>query len=107
MLKAVRGDMEFFYPLVEAGSNRHQINKELRILMEGEPVLEIWIQEPGSKEARIESMELSGLADLQQGRHRLSLHMFCGEKGKVFLRVQDLGLDLARPSEGQEWEFEV
>lgn len=107
MLKAVKGDMEFFYPLIEAGSNRHQINKDVRFLMDGDPVLEVWIQEPGSKEARIESMELSGLADMQQERCRLSLHISCGENGKILLKVQDLGSGASRPSRGQEWEFEL
>ncbi len=107
MLKAVRGDMEFFYPLVEAGSNRHQVNKQLRILMEGEPMLEVWIQEPGSKEARVENMELSGLTIPEQERRRLSLHVFCGEKGRLFLKAQDLGAGSMRPSREQEWEFEI
>lgn len=107
MLKAVRGDVEFFYPLVEAGSNRHQINKELRILLEGEPTLEIWIQEPGSKEARIVSMELAGLADTQQRRSRLALAISCGEDGQILLKVQDLGWGLMRPRKEQEWEFEI
>lgn len=107
MLKAVRGDMEFFCPLVEAGSNCHQVDKRLRVLMEGEPTLEVWLQEPGSREARVESMELSGLAGSGQERRRLSLHVFCKEKGKIFLKAQDLGTCSSRASGGQEWEFEI
>lgn len=107
MLKAVNGDVEFFYPVVEAGSNRHQIDKEIRILLEGEPVLEIWVQEPGSKEARIESLELSGLVSAQQERCRLSLHFFCGEDGKILLKVQELSWGPMRPGREQEWSFEL
>lgn len=107
MLKAVKGDMEFFYPLVDAGSNCHQVNTDLRILLEGDPVLEIWAQEPGSREARIESLELSGLTLMDQERRRLSLHISCGENGKILLKVQDLGPGFLRPSGDLEWEFEV
>lgn len=107
MLRAVKGDVEFFYPVVEAGSNRHQIDKKLRILLEGEPVLEIWVQEPKNKEARIESLELTGLVLMEQERSRLSLHFFCGNDGKIFLKVQDLGWGSMHPGRGQEWSFEL
>lgn len=107
MLKAVKGDVEFFYSLVEAGSNRHQIDNEIRILLEGEPVLEVWVQEPRSKEARIESLELSGLVIGEQERSRLSLHIFSGEEGKILLKVQDLGWGFMRPGREQEWRFEL
>ena len=107
MLGAVRGEVEFFYTLVEAGSNRHQVDRELRILLEGEPSLEIWRQKPGSKEARIESLELPGLGTFGQERSRLSLHISGGEEEKLFLKVQDLGWGQMCPSKGLEWSFEI
>lgn len=107
MLGAVRGEVEFFYTLVEAGSNRHQLDKELRILLEGEPLLEIWKQEPGSKEARIESLELTGLEASSEERSRLSLCISEGEDGKLLLKVQDLGWGQMSPSRGLEWSFEI
>lgn len=107
MLKAVRGDVEFFYSLLEAGSNRHQTDREIRILLEGKPVLEVWMQEPKSKEAKIESLELSGLVLAEQERCRLLLHIFCGEDGKILLNVQNLGWGFMRPVREQEWNFEL
>ncbi len=107
MLGAVRGEVEFFYTLVEAGSNRHQVDKELRILLEGGPMLEIWLQEPGSKEARIESLELTGLEVSGQERNRLLLHICGGKDEKLLLKVQDLGWGQMCPSRGQEWSFEL
>lgn len=107
MLATVRGEVEFFYMLVEAGSNRHQIDKELRILLEGAPSLEIWLQEPGSKEARIESLELTGLEVSRQERSRLSLHICGSEEGRLLLKVQDLGWGQMCPSRGLEWSFEL
>ncbi len=107
MLGAVRGNMEFFCPLVEAGSNLHQISKELRILLEGEPVLEIWMQAPGSKEARIESLELTGLTIAEGERARLSLSLSGGEDGQILLKVKELGWGQMQPPRGLAWEFEL
>ena len=55
MLKSVKGDSEWFCPLIEAGSNRHQIKKDLRILLEGNPVLELWVQLQPRRESMSES----------------------------------------------------
>ena len=107
MLKTAKGDAEFFCPLVEAGSNRHQLKKDLRILLEGKPVLELWVQEPGSREAKIESLELSGLAAVENERIRLSLHVSCAGGGRILLKVCDLGWGQMRPARGLEWEFEI
>ncbi len=107
MLKAVRGDAEFFCPLIEAGSNRHQVELHMRILLEGDNVLEIWVQEPGSREARIESLELPGLSVMEGERNRLSLDISCAGGGKLLLRVRDLGWGRIRPDKGQTWEFEM
>lgn len=107
MLKAVSGNMEYFYPLIEAGSNLHQIDKEIRILLEGEAVLELWLQEPESSKAVTASLELSGLEDAGQDRYRLSLYVSGNENGKIILKVCDLGWGLVRPQEKHIWEFEM
>ncbi len=107
MLKAVKGDAEFFFPLIEAGSNRHQVKKDLRILLEGEPVLELWMQQPGSREARIESLELSGLSPDGNERSRLSFHISGTEGGSLLLKVRELGWGKIQPAKGLEWQFEI
>lgn len=107
MLKSIKGDGELFYSLIEAGSNRHQIKKDLRILLEGEPILELWVQEPGSRETRIESLELPGLAPIENERSRLSLNVSCAQGKRIVLKVHDLGWGQMRPASGLEWEFEI
>lgn len=106
-IKITSGNGSFFYPLLEAGCNRHQVQKDFRILLEGEPVLELWIQKPGSREARIESLELPGLLVSDQERSRLSVSVFLGEEERIFLRLRDLGWGAMRPGTGLEWEYEI
>lgn len=107
LIKVSRGDSEYFYPLLEAGCNRHQARKNLRILLEGEPCLELWMQKPGSREAKIESLELTELPPSEQERYRLSLSLYSGEEGKILLNIRDIGWGELKPGSGREWEYEI
>lgn len=107
LIKASKGDKTYFYPLLEAGCNRHQIDKKLRILLEGEPALELWLQKPGSREAKIESLELPDLPMEEQGRCRLLLSLYAGEEGRILLNMQDIGWGDLSAGSGREWEYEV
>ena len=106
-IKAIRGDETYFYPLLEAGKNRHQVKKNLRILLEGEPLLELWVQKPGSREAKIESLELPELPVSETERCRLALSLFSGEEGSILLNIQDMGWGELHPGSGREWEYEI
>ncbi len=106
-LKVSRGDETFFCPLAEAGCNHHQVGKKLRILLKGDPVLELWMQQPGSREARIESLELPGLSMTEEETIRLLITVSPGEDGHIILNVQDLGFGIIRRGTGLEWEYEI
>ncbi len=67
----------------------------------------MWIQKPGSREAKIESLELTDLPISESERSRLSLSLFSGEEGKILLNIQDLGWGELKPGSGREWEFEI
>lgn len=106
-IKVTKGDSSYFYPLLEAGSNRHQVEKQLRILLEGEAVLELWVQSPGSPEARIESLELPDLPISETERCRLALSLFSGEEDRIFLKIRDIGWGELYPGSNMEWEYEI
>ena len=67
----------------------------------------MWIQKPGSREARIECLELPGLPVAEQERCRLLATVFQGEEGGVCLKLQDIGWGTMKPGTGQEWEYEI
>ncbi|MEY8391891.1 hypothetical protein D3Z36_02885 [Lachnospiraceae bacterium] len=106
-LKVSRGDETFFYPIAEAGRNHHEVGKEVRILLKGEPVLELWMQQPGSREARIESLELPGLLVSEEEAARLSILVVPEKEERILLKVQDLGFGVIRRGSGLEWEYEI
>lgn len=105
--KAVEKEREYMYPLAEAGKNICQIRKKVCILLEDEPILEVFRQHPGKREAVIESLELTGLELLPGSRCRLELQI----KGKLaaglILSIKDIGFGELLPGSGQEWEYEI
>lgn len=106
-LKASHQEREYMYPLVEAGRNRHQIQKKCSVLLEGEPSLDVWVQSPGKKEAVIESMELQGLNFVEGRRCRLELQIEGKLEDRLQLKVRDIGLGELLPGSNQEWEYEI
>ncbi len=106
MLKATKGDSTYFYLLAEAGINRHEAGKELRILLSGSASLDLWRQDPGSRGARVESLELPGLPSGEE-RCRLSLSLCQKEGGGLSLVIRDIGWGSLRAGTGLEWEYEL
>ncbi len=106
-LKASRKDREYMYPLVEAGKNIYQIEEAFQLLLEGEPALDIWLQNPDGKEAVIESLELEGLIPAEDKACRLGIQINGEPEGRLLVRIKDIGLGEIRPGSNQEWEYEV
>lgn len=67
----------------------------------------MWMQKPGSREAKIESLELTELPPSEQERYRLSLSLYSGEEGKILLNIRDIGWGELKPGSGREWEYEI
>ena len=106
-LKASNKEREYMYPLVEAGQNRYQIRKTCCILLEGEPVLDVWTQHPGKKEAVIESLELHGLEPVSEKGCRLEIQIKGRLQEGLQMQVRDIGLGEILPGSSQEWEYEI
>ncbi|NLK79039.1 MAG: hypothetical protein GX284_15305 [Clostridiales bacterium] len=106
-LKASHQEREYMYPLVEAGKNRHQVQQDCTILLEGEPSLDIWVQPLGTKEAVIESLELSGWKPMENKRSRLKLQVVGTLEEGMKLQIKDIGLGEILPGSNQEWEYEI
>lgn len=106
-LRASDKDQEYMYSLVEAGQNRYQVQKTCCILLEGEPVLDVWIQSPGKKEAVIESLELQGLEPAEGKGCRLELKVSGNVQEGLQLTVRDIGMGKLLAGSNQEWEYEI
>ncbi|MFP3155323.1 DUF5716 family protein [Lachnospiraceae bacterium ZAX-1] len=94
-----------FFILVEAWTNQHEVDVACEVMLDGGPTIELWLQKPGSKEARIKVLELEDLPQRPPRTTRLRLEAAPHLEGGLFLKVIDLGLGELVPSSGKIWEF--
>ncbi|MEG0963183.1 MAG: DUF5716 family protein [Lachnospiraceae bacterium] len=107
MLKVTKGEKEYLYPIVEAGKNFHEVKKSCKVLLAQEPVLDIWMQYPGSKEAVIESLQLEGL-HLEEGqRCQLFIEIAVQAQDMLIIKITDIGFGSLSSGSGKKWEFEI
>lgn len=100
-----QGNRTFFYDLAEAGSSCYEVGSSCQVLLEGEPCVDIWLKAPDSAEARIESLELTGLPSRPDKATRLKIEALTAGKAQVLIRISDLGFGPWYASSGKVWEY--
>lgn len=101
-----RGEMIFF-PLIKAGENRFEAKRGCEILINGANVIDFWIQKPQSREAKIETLELTDLPQRPERMCRIGIFVEAVSDSRVKVEIQDLGFgELYRSSE-KTWNCEM
>lgn len=106
-IQVKNGNRTFFQELVEAGTSCYEVNSSCQVLLEGEPGVDIWIQAPDSKEARIESLQLTDLPDRPPKATRLLIEALPLEKRQIMIRIRDMGFGTWYASGGKVWEYSI
>lgn len=104
-LKVRQGSRFFFQELAEAGTNCYEVGSSCQVLLEGEPSVDVWIQAPDSKDARIVSLELTELPERPPKATRLEIEVVPAGKDQVMIRIRDLGFGPWYASSGKVWEY--
>ncbi len=94
-----------FYPLIEAGENWYDAKGECEILLSGSPVIDFWIQEGDSRQARIETLELTDLPKRPDKMTRLRIMARPITENEVKVVIHDLGFGEIYKSSDQTWEY--
>lgn len=99
-----RGEIAF-YSLLSAGESWFDAEGSVEIILSGEPEIDFWLQEPSSREARIQSVELLDFPEREDKTTRLRITAKPVSDQKIRIAVKDLGFgDLVRSSE-KSWEY--
>lgn len=101
-----RGELAF-YPLVDAGENWYDSGGECEILLSGSPEIDFWIQEADSREARIETLELTDLPERPDKLTRLRIAAKPVASDRVAVTIRDLGFGEICRSSDKTWEYEM
>lgn len=99
-----KGKMEFF-TLINAGDNWYETVGECEVILDGTPEIDFWLQMPGSREAKIEKIELADLPERPPKTTRLRITAKPVSDRKVQIQMKDMGFGEIFKSSDKTWEY--
>lgn len=106
-LKLKNKGQEEFYTLIGAGENCYEAAGECEVLMSGTPKIDVWLQSPNSREAKVINLELSDLPERPDRATRLKITASPASDREVRVSIEDLGFGGIFKSSGKTWEHVV
>ena len=101
-----RGKLSFF-TLVTAGVPWFEAQGSCEVVIDGTPTIDFWIQQPNSREARIETVALSALPERENRTTRMLIDAVPKSDHEVLMTLTDIGLGELVPGTGKKWEYEL
>lgn len=94
-----------FYSLVTAGENWYLKEHSCEVILDGTDTVELWLQHPYGREAKIESLELADLPKrpARTTRIRITVHLLGDTKAEI--EIEDLGFGELFPSSEKVWKY--
>ena len=101
-----RGNLSF-YNLISAGKNWFQTKGECEIIISGTPEIDFWKQLPNSREAKIETLELTDLPSRPDRTTRVRITATPISDDKIEITIKDLGVGEIFRSTDKTWHYEM
>lgn len=101
-----RGNLSF-YTLVTAGVPWFEAKGTCEVVIDGTPTIDFWIQQPNSREARIETVALDALPERENRTTRMLIDAVPKSDQQVLVTLTDIGLGELVPGTGKKWEYEL
>ena len=95
--------LETFYPLLSAGVNWYETEKECECLLTDKPELIFVIGDAQEERKQLLRMALPGMPPRPPKATRIRLHLMYIAPGKCQIEVEDLGFGELYPSSGKVW----
>lgn len=96
-----------FYTLISAGENWYEARGECEILLDGTPEIDFWLQQAESREAKIESLELTDLPKRPNKMTRLRIIAKPLADDCIKVNIKDLGFGEIYKSSEKSWEYVI
>lgn len=94
-----------FYHLISAGKNWFESKGECEVILSGTPEIDFWKQLPNSREAKIETLELSDLPDRPDRTTRLRITAQPISDNQIEVTIKDLGFGEMIHSTDKVWKY--
>ena len=99
-----RGNLAF-YTLISAGKNWFETSGECEVILSGSPEIEFWKQLPNSRDAVIESLELTDLPNRPDRTTRLHITAMPLSDEKIEVVIKDMGFGEIYRSTDKTWKY--
>ena len=99
-----RGNLSF-YTLISAGEPWFEVQGGCELVIDGSPTVDFWIQQPNSREARIESVELAALPPRENRTTRIRIDAIPKSDHEVQMTLTDVGMGELVPGTSKKWEY--
>lgn len=94
-----------FYDLISAGKNWFEISGECEVILNGSTEINFWKQMPNSREAKIETLELSDLPGRPDRTTRLRITAVPSADDRIEITIKDLGFGEFYRSTEKTWRY--
>ena len=94
-----------FYTLISAGKNWFESKGECEVILAGSPGIDFWKQLPSSREAVIETLELTDLPSRPERTTRLRITAIPLSDEKIEVQIRDLGFGEIYRSSDKIWKY--
>ncbi len=98
------GAMEF-YNLISAGQNWFESSGECEVILSGSPEIDFWKQLPNSREARIETLELTDIPKRPDRTTRLRIYAKPLSDERIDIQIRDLGFGEIYRGTDKVWKY--
>lgn len=94
-----------FYSLISAGKNWFDTSGQCEVILDKSPEIDFWKQLPHSREAKIETLELTDLPNRPNKTTRLRITAKAVADDKVAIEIKDLGFGELFRSTDKIWKY--
>lgn len=101
-----RNEMQF-HTLITAGESWFEAKGECEVILDGTPEIEFWVQQPESRAAHVEVLELTDLPKRERRTTRLRITAIPTSDKDITISIKDLGFGEIVPASGHVWEHSI
>ena len=106
-LKVVDKRIMEYLTLLNAGDSWYEAHGECEVILDGSGEIEIWIQKPDSRDAKVEILELTDLPERDNRTTRLRISARPTSDIEAVVTISDLGFGEIVPSSNKTWEHRI
>lgn len=106
-IKVVDNKVMDYLTLLDAGESWYEAYGECEVILDGTGEIEVWIQKPDSRDAKVEILELTDLPERDNRTTRLRISAKPTSDIEAIVTISDLGFGEIEPSSNKTWEHRI